>query len=180
MSSLEFIKKHSSCWFSDSHDRVQMIYGGNNYGAIHFWSTKSNECFMSHFFDDCDESFNDNKVWTREEFEAYYLDSKKPPVSTVNRDIERASCETIKIKKVDIDQFSVNKYVKVISDKNGNVADVDVYDVLKAFNVICPATQHAVKKLLCSGARGHKDIVTDLKEARDSIVRAIELNGDSK
>ena len=83
-----------------------------------------------------------------------------PPVSVVNRDIER---------------FSGNKYVKPISDKSGNAAHVDVYDVLKAFDVRCPATQHAVKKLLCGGARGHKNIATDLKEARDSITRAIEL-----
>ena len=34
---------------------------------------------------------------------------------------------------------------------------VDVYDVLMAFNVTNPATQHAIKKLLMPGNRGHKD-----------------------
>lgn len=71
---------------------------------------------------------------------------------------------------------SSNKYEREITDRQGNSATVDVYDVLKAFNVTCPATQHAVKKLLCSGLRGHKDLQTDLIEARESIVRAIELN----
>lgn len=52
---------------------------------------------------------------------------------------------------------------------------VDVYDVLKAFNVVNPATQHAVKKLLCTGVRGHKDALTDLEESLESIKRAIEL-----
>jgi hypothetical protein len=52
---------------------------------------------------------------------------------------------------------------------------VDVYDVLRAFDVRCPATQHAVKKLLCAGIRGHKDKRQDLAEARESIGRAIEL-----
>ena len=52
---------------------------------------------------------------------------------------------------------------------------VDVYDVLKAFDVKCPAIQHAVKKLLCAGIRGHKDRKQDLTEARASIGRAIEL-----
>ena len=52
---------------------------------------------------------------------------------------------------------------------------IDVYDVLKAFKVINSATQHAVKKLLVSGKRGYKDTVQDLKEANESIVRAIEL-----
>lgn len=72
---------------------------------------------------------------------------------------------------------TANKYEREISDRQGNSATVDVYDVLKAFDVTCPATQHAVKKLLCSGIRGHKDLTTDLIEAKESIVRAIELNG---
>jgi hypothetical protein len=52
---------------------------------------------------------------------------------------------------------------------------VDVYDVLKAFNVTNPATQHAIKKLLAGGQRGHKDLLQDLNEAHASISRAIEL-----
>lgn len=52
---------------------------------------------------------------------------------------------------------------------------VDVYDVLKSFGVHCPAVQHAIKKLLMPGNRGHKDRLTDLKEAALSIERAIEL-----
>ena len=55
---------------------------------------------------------------------------------------------------------------------------VDVYDVLKAFEVVNPATQHAIKKLLASGQRGYKDVKQDLQEAKDSIVRAIELEGE--
>lgn len=53
---------------------------------------------------------------------------------------------------------------------------IDVYDVLKAFNVTNPATQHAIKKLLKGGERGFKDINKDYSEAIDSIKRAIELN----
>lgn len=51
----------------------------------------------------------------------------------------------------------------------------DVYAVLEAFNVTCPARQHAVKKLLCSGIRGKGDTMQDLKEARDAIDRAIQM-----
>lgn len=51
----------------------------------------------------------------------------------------------------------------------------DVYAVLDAFNVICPARQHAIKKLLCSGIRGKGDVVQDLEEARDAIERAIQM-----
>lgn len=51
----------------------------------------------------------------------------------------------------------------------------DVYDVLKAFGVTCPAVAHAVKKLLCAGQRGHKDRLTDLREAMTALARAAEL-----
>lgn len=66
----------------------------------------------------------------------------------------------------------VNKYQREI--KEGVI--VDVYDVLKAFGVTCPARAHAIKKLLAPGQRGAKDTVTDLKESIQSIERAIELH----
>jgi hypothetical protein len=74
----------------------------------------------------------------------------------------------------------VNKYKRHIRGKTseGNNSDsitIDVYDVLKAFNVTCPATQHAIKKMLMAGERGHKDKQTDLEEAIQSLQRAKEL-----
>jgi hypothetical protein len=68
------------------------------------------------------------------------------------------------------------KYKRSINDMHtGTGVTVDVYSVLEAFDVNCPALQHAIKKLLCAGIRGHKTSVDDLKEARDSIIRAIQL-----
>ena len=52
---------------------------------------------------------------------------------------------------------------------------IDVYDVLNAFGVTCPAAQHAIKKLLMAGKRGHKSELGDLLEARASVDRAIDL-----
>jgi hypothetical protein len=52
---------------------------------------------------------------------------------------------------------------------------VDVYWFLKAWQVYDPCVQHAVKKLLAAGRRGAKDVEKDLREARDSITRALEL-----
>ena len=77
------------------------------------------------------------------------------------------------------DAAVVGKYVKQIHESLYNDGrdpmDVDVYDVLKAFNVTCPAIQHALKKLLCPGQRGAKDAMQDLIEARFSIDRAMQL-----
>ena len=52
---------------------------------------------------------------------------------------------------------------------------IDVYAVLDAFAVWCPARQHAVKKLLCAGARFKNTEIDDLREARDAIDRAIQM-----
>jgi hypothetical protein len=63
-----------------------------------------------------------------------------------------------------------NKYSVQI---NGESADV--YDVLKAFNVVNPALQHLIKKALKVGNRGHKDADTDYQDIIDSAIRAKEL-----
>ena len=52
---------------------------------------------------------------------------------------------------------------------------VDVYDVLSAFEVTCPALQHLIKKALAAGKRGHKDQREDLQDIIDSAVRAKQL-----
>jgi hypothetical protein len=52
---------------------------------------------------------------------------------------------------------------------------IDVYGVIETFGVTCPARQHALKKILLAGDRGKNHTIDDLKEARDAINRAIEL-----
>jgi hypothetical protein len=52
---------------------------------------------------------------------------------------------------------------------------VDVYRVLRLFDVTDPCLQHAVKKLLVAGGRGSKDLRRDLREAIDSIERSIAM-----
>jgi len=65
------------------------------------------------------------------------------------------------------------KYHKQIRSES-----IDVYDVLVAFDVKCPAIQHAIKKLLMPGQRGEKTCFQDLGEAKASIDRAIELEAE--
>jgi len=64
-----------------------------------------------------------------------------------------------------------NKYLREI--KAG--VFVDVYDVLKAWDVRNPALQHLIKKALQAGGRGHKDLTTDLADITASAIRAQEL-----
>jgi len=63
-----------------------------------------------------------------------------------------------------------NKYTRTMKG-----IDCDVYDVLEAFNVSCPALQHLLKKALNAGLRGHKDTLQDLKDIKDSADRAYDM-----
>lgn len=71
----------------------------------------------------------------------------------------------------------MSKYNREIIGIDGTVTTVDVYRVLDAFGVSDPATQHAVKKMLCMGLRGHKDYLTDLNDSIESLQKAKELYG---
>lgn len=68
-------------------------------------------------------------------------------------------------------QVKENKYLRECKG-----VKIDVYDVIKAFNVTCPALQHLIKKSLCTGLRGHKTQEQDLQDILDSAKRAVELN----
>ena len=68
-----------------------------------------------------------------------------------------------------------SKYIRLILPIPGTLDRIDVYSVLEAFEVSCPARAHAVKKLLCTGIRGKGDALQDLREAQDAVSRAIDL-----
>ena len=48
---------------------------------------------------------------------------------------------------------------------------LDVYRVINIFGVSDPCIQHALKKLLCSGVRGHKDQSKDIQDVIDTLER---------
>lgn len=86
--------------------------------------------------------------------------------------------------RTDIHNHEGVKYLKNIfpADKAGqmdvSIRDgiyVDVYEVLCAFDVTCPAVQHAIKKLLCAGNRLKGSRMDDLKGALAAINRAIDI-----
>ena len=95
----------------------------------------------------------------REEFERDIKTSNYSEALHVGKELEQIE-----------NLLEINKYQK---ECKGVV--IDVYDVLKAFNVVNPATQHALKKLLAGGKRGYKSVEQDYREAIQSIERAIEL-----
>jgi len=67
--------------------------------------------------------------------------------------------------------MSHSHYFKDVS----TLRSIDVYRVLELFEVVDPAIQHAVKKLLCAGGRGAKTMPQDVQEAIDSLNRWKEM-----
>lgn len=77
---------------------------------------------------------------------------------------------------------NADKYPQYFRPVNG-ITHLDVYEVHKLFNVQDPSgcIQHASKKLLLSGVRtGGKSAYKDIKEARDTLNRWLELNENNE
>jgi hypothetical protein len=76
-----------------------------------------------------------------------------------------------------IQSHSGSKYLRLIhpADDNGKPILVDVYCVLEAFGITCPARQHAIKKMLCAGVRGKADQMKDLHETLEAMWRAVTI-----
>jgi hypothetical protein len=69
------------------------------------------------------------------------------------------------------------KHMHYFKPTNG-VEHVDVYRILKLFNVTDPCLQHAIKKLLVAGGRGEKCIGRDIQEAIDTLERWKEMRNE--
>lgn len=67
------------------------------------------------------------------------------------------------------------KYVKTIIGLCGTAVEIDVYRVLDAFPTGDAAIDHAIKKALNAGKRGHKDKITDYENIIESAQKALTL-----
>jgi hypothetical protein len=57
---------------------------------------------------------------------------------------------------------------------------IDIYRVLQIYEVTDPCIQHAVKKLLCAGKRGYKEVEKDVEEAIMSLQRWEEMRREER
>lgn len=106
-----------------------------------------------------DIRYSDNIVSTIEQYVIWQRSEVEPTPNDKHAEIEQV-------------RQKHSHYFKDVSHLN----QIDVYDVLKLFNVTDPCLQHIIKKALCAGHRGHKDLTTDLQNIVDTAVRAVELN----
>jgi len=73
--------------------------------------------------------------------------------------------------KIKADPVQHSHYKKDVS----HLKMIDVYRVLKLFDVNDPCEQHAIKKILCAGIRGNKSHEQDIMEAIDSLNRSLQM-----
>lgn len=57
---------------------------------------------------------------------------------------------------------------------------IDVYRVVELFGVPAGALDHAAKKILCAGNRGHKDLARDVQDIIDSLQRWQEMRAEDE
>lgn len=62
-----------------------------------------------------------------------------------------------------------------------NLTKLDIYRIIELYEITDPCLQHALKKLLVTGGRGHKDFKTDITNMIDTLTRKLEMmEEDSK
>lgn len=109
-----------------------------------------------------------NRTTLGAQFPPDYYESKPIDLSTVIKGWQDKVVEKFPQKET----RSHSHYFKDVS----MFKEIDVYIVLKLFNVTDPAIQHAAKKLLVAGGRGAgKDMSKDIQEAIDSLKRYQEI-----
>lgn len=76
-----------------------------------------------------------------------------------------------------IQEHGGGKYLRTIhsADGVGGPIKVDVYCVIEAFDIRCPAMCHALKKILACGQRGKGSKIDDIHGTFDALWRALEL-----
>ena len=88
--------------------------------------------------------------------------------------LNKATEEYIKAIHLSIPDDKQKKHQHYFKDVS-KLECVDIYRVLKLWEVHDPCLQHAAKKILVAGNRGHKDIQKDVQEAIDSLLRWQEI-----
>lgn len=103
------------------------------------------------------------------------------PLNTLHTQVKPEATLADYIKSIENkypEEVNKPKYPHYFKDVS-NVNKIDIYKVLDLWQVTHPCLQHAAKKILVAGNRGHKDIAKDVQEAIDSLERYKEMIKES-
>ena len=57
---------------------------------------------------------------------------------------------------------------------------IDVYRIIELYELHDPCFQHALKKILVPGERGHKDLTKDINDIIDTMQRKLEMIAENE
>lgn len=98
-------------------------------------------------------------------------------LESIRQGLQATECKGESIYERPIEGHGGAKYLRrmIPADGKGSPISVDVYAVIEAFGITCPALQHALKKILACGQRGKGGKIADIEGAMDAMWRAREL-----
>ena len=92
--------------------------------------------------------------------------------------------------------YEISKGILIRVDKEGNKSQavkhahyrkdvkhidyIDVYRIIELYELHDPCFQHALKKILVPGARGHKDLTKDINDIIDTMQRKLEMIAENE
>lgn len=86
----------------------------------------------------------------------------------------KAPEKSVEVKQDKVNQPKHKHYFKDIS----KLDKLDVYRIIDLYEITDPCIQHALKKILVAGGRGHKDITTDIQNVIDTLERWKEMQNE--
>lgn len=107
----------------------------------------------------------------------YFLGADEPEYMLLEGHFFPASEQALSEEDAQIVDKPVKKHSHYHKDVS-HLDSIDVYRVLSLFEVTDQALGHAIKKLLCAGKRGAKDVEKDVQEAIDTLVRRQEMRSE--
>ena len=140
-------------------------------GSIYKYDSRPNES-STVFIPKGDEDY-ESVQWRIEGLTKY--DWKESLINLETHDYKIVDGILIKVDKEDKQQKHQH-YKKDVR----HIDYIDVYRIIDLYELHDPCFQHALKKILVPGARGHKDLTKDINDIIDTMQRKLEMMAENE
>ena len=141
---------------------------------IYFWDTKNNRTWVTNEWVDCDgEAVVDIddylNLWKKDNAEIIW--QRKPNQTTID------AMNDDKTEEFDTKEMCKGGSKQKHSHYKKGVAHLNVIDPYRIADLydLHPCAEHIMKKSLCAGGRGHKDLLRDIQDIIDTAERWKEM-----
>lgn len=106
-------------------------------------------------------------------------DWKESLINLETHDYKISDGILIKMDKASINDQQETKHAHYKKDVK-HLNYIDVYRIIDLYELHDPCFQHALKKILVPGARGHKDLINDINDIIDTMQRKLEMIAENE